>query len=81
MNQRDLTKYAYQSHGKGYRAFRYRYHDGKMTMLGKPVAVVTRTEQGSWVATLSGTGMEVCIGSGSTRDKAVDDALSSIGES
>jgi hypothetical protein len=30
---------------------------------------------------LSGTGMEICIGFGPTRDKAVDDALSSIGES
>jgi hypothetical protein len=81
MNQRDLTKYAYQIHGKGYRAFRYRYHDGRMTLLGKPVAVVIKTEQGYWSATLSGTGMEICIGFGPTRDKAVDDALSSIGES
>jgi hypothetical protein len=81
MNQRDLTKYAYQIHGKGYRAFRYRYHDGRMTLLGRPVAVVMRTESLSWVATLAGTGMEVCVGVGPTRDKAVDDALSSIGES
>lgn len=85
MNRRDLTKYAYQPYSGAtrvaYRAYRYSYHDGKMQLHPHAIAIVMREYPSYWIATLARTGLEICVGHGPTRDKAIDDALATIGES
>jgi hypothetical protein len=76
-------KYAYKEHSipekTAYKAYRYRSSLGKFFLIEPPIAIVMR-DHGNWVASLMGIGMEVAIGQGTTRDKAVDNALASIEE-
>lgn len=77
------TKYIYQSRTKrshSYKAYRYHWINGEELLSDLSIAIVIREKKGRWIATLSNTGAEVVTGHGKTRDAAVDDALSAIGE-